>query len=754
MNHLRLLLLSIVAAAGAARAQQPTPPALPLPGAPGITMSPFDSASRARRDNYVRDTTADTLHAPKTLVKWADPDSVMQALMDKKGYTVTRYQGNRVELMAGQRDLQLDGRGAIERGQTILVADTIFYSDSLKMMKASAPPLDTIFLRDPSQGTADMLAHGYLDYDLATHCGLAGSLATNTRQAGNTWYVYGHQAAVVGDTTGQGHNTSFALDGSITSCDLTEPHYHFQATEIKVVSKTIMVARPAVLYVADVPVLWLPFIFQDMRQGRRSGILTPRFGIADIIRTTPTYVRQIENVGYYFDMNDYMDALLALSWRSGAGQPDNQPGWTRLDGQYRFRILDRFISSNIRASYTTYTNGANSFDGSFQLAQQFNQNSTINANLNYSSSTSLYRYQAVTVAQALAAITSQLAYQDRLGPFALSVGGSRSQYAGQDEVDTNFPNFSLSSQPITVVPGVLWSPAVTVSNTMNDHLRGFGYNYNLAATDSVDSLLANASQRLTSFDVNTPFRFGNFSLPLDFKVTDVEKDLEQNYLIYDFNTGKLLGQRTYARTFRTDANFETGVALPAFFGSSWNITPFVAFVNADPSAGYWVRTRTDRRRLGRAIEDRADRHWRAAHVLRVLPRVRSVRAHPPLDPTAAGVHVLARHERERRIPQGAEPDPVRLSWRAHARGGHAAAAQHHRGEAQAERRRHHDEHHRRRQDQAPEFRHLGADIRLRDRPQDRTRHHHAGAELERAERSAAGFPGLRRVFAVLRRSDQ
>ncbi len=590
MNHLRLLLLSIVAAAGAVRAQQPTPPSLPLPGAPGITMSPFDSATRARRDNYTRDTTADTLHAPKTLVKWEDPDSVMQALMDKKGYVVTRYQGNRVELMAGQRDLQLDGRGAIERGQTILVADTIFYSDSLKMMKASAPPLDTIFLRDPSQGTADMLAHGYLDYDLATHRGLAGSLATNTRQAGNTWYVYGHQAAVVGDTTGQGHNTSFALDGSITSCDLTEPHYHFQATEIKVVSKTIMVARPAVLYVSDVPVLWLPFIFQDMRQGRRSGILTPRFGIADIIRTTPTYVRQIENVGYYFDVNDYMDALLALSWRSGAGQPDNQPGWTRLDGQYRFRILDRFISSNIRASYTTYTNGANSFDGTFQLAQQFNQNSTINANLNYSSSTSLYRYQAVTVAQALAAITSQLAYQDRLGPFALSVGGSRSQYAGQDEVDTNFPNFSLSSQPITVAPGVVWSPAVTVSNTMNDHLRGFGYNYNIAATDSVDSLLANASQRLTSFDVNTPFRFGNFSLPLDFKVTDVEKDLEQNYLIYDFNTGKLLGQRTYARTFRTDANFETGVALPAFFGSSWNITPFVAFVNADPSAGYWVRT--------------------------------------------------------------------------------------------------------------------------------------------------------------------
>jgi hypothetical protein len=589
VNRPRLLVLLMAAAAGALGAQQPP---MPLPGAPGITINPFDSAQRAQRARYAGDTTLpDSLRKPpKDLVKWAEPDSVMQSLMDRKGYTVTRYQGNEVVLQATRRDLQLDGHGAIERGQTVLVADTIFYSDSLKMMRATAPPLDTIVLRDPSQGYADMLAHGFLDYDLATHRGLAGSLSTSTHQAGNTWYVYGHQAAVVGDTTGQGHNTSFALDGSITSCDLVEPHYHFQATEIKVVSKTIMVARPAVLYVSDVPVLWLPFIFQDMRQGRRSGILTPRFGIADIIRTTPTYRRQIENVGYYFAINDYMDALVALDWRSGADAPVNDPGWTKIDAAYRFRVLDRFISSDIRTTYTWYTNQATRLDASFRLAQQFNQNSTINANLNYSSSTTLYRYDALTVAQALAAITSQLAYQDRFGPFALSIGGSRRQYAGQDEVDTDFPNFSVSSQPITIRPGVVWSPSMTVSNTMNQHLRGSLYNYGLSLADSVDSLLSNANQRFTSFDVNTPFRFGGFSLPLDFKVTDAEKDLEQNYLIYDFNTGKVIGQRTYARTFRTDANFETGFALPAFFGGSWNVTPFVAFVNADPAAGYWVRT--------------------------------------------------------------------------------------------------------------------------------------------------------------------
>lgn len=585
----RRLVALLLAFPGAAAAQQP----IPTTGAPQIPTiaAPFDSTTPGQRGRLppVRADT-DSLRPPRELVKWADPDSVMQSLMDRPGYTATRYQGNTVFLDAPRRDLTVDGHGAVERGKTLLVADTIFYSDSLHLLRATAPSADTITLRDPSQGTADLLARNFLEYDLKTHRGLVSSLSTSSRQSGETWYVYGHQAAIVGDTTGAGHNTSYAEEGSITSCDLAVPHYHFQSSEMKVVSGTIMVARPAVLYISDVPIMWLPFIFQDMRRGRRSGMLTPRFGIADIVRTTPTYRRQIENVGYYFAINDYMDALVALDWRSGANASTSDPGWTRLDGQWRFRWLDRFVSSDIRSTYTWYTNGSTRFDASLRLAQQFSQNSTINANLNYSSSTTLYRYDAMTVAQALAAITSQLAFQDRLGPFAMSLGGTRSQYAGQSEVDYSFPNFSLTAQPITVRPGVVWTPAFSVSNTVNQNLNSALYAYTLTAAGLLDSARAQADQRLTSFSLQTPFRFGNFALPLNVRVTDVEKDVEQNYLVYDFNTGKVIGQRTYAKTFRTDANWETGVALPALSQGKWNLTPFVTIVNADGSAGYWVRT--------------------------------------------------------------------------------------------------------------------------------------------------------------------
>ena len=76
---------------------------------------------------------------------------------------------------------------------------------------------------------------------------------------------------------------------------------------MKWVSKSMLVARPVTLYVRDVPILWLPFMFQDLRPGRHSGMLIPQFGINDIVRPTDDYNRQVTNIGYYWAPNDYFD---------------------------------------------------------------------------------------------------------------------------------------------------------------------------------------------------------------------------------------------------------------------------------------------------------------------------------------------------------------------------------------------------------------------------------------------------------------
>jgi hypothetical protein len=535
---------------------------------------------------------ADSLHAPRILVEWPDPDSVMAALLARTGYTTTRYQSKNAQLNSQDHKLTLSGKAAVERVQTVLVADTIVYNDSLRILRATAPLADTIFLRDPTQGTADLLAQGRLEYDLRRHFGLVNQLNTSSAQNGQTWYIYGHAAAVKGDTTGKGHSISYAEDASITSCDLPEPHYHFQSSEVKMISKSLLVARPAVLYVGDIPVLWLPFIFQDMRSGRRSGIIPPRFGITDIVRTSPDYVRSIENLGYYFNINDYMDALVSFDWRSGTSSQVGDFGYMKYNGEYRYRWLNRFVSGGIRASYWTYSNGDRTIGFNWAHSQQFSQSSSLNMNLNYTSNTTVYQQDALTVAQALAAISSQLSLTQKLGPFNVTTGGSRSQYAGRKLVNQDFPNFSVTAQPINISSWLAWTPSLSVDNNQAFNLDNnsiFRYSTN-PLTGTLDSTAVTANTRATTAQFQTPLRIGRFVLNNSFRYNDQLNDLPTTVTQFDFNTGLQTGERTYASFRKTQLDWDTQFSLPGILQGTWNVAPFVSLSNADGSYGYFVRT--------------------------------------------------------------------------------------------------------------------------------------------------------------------
>jgi len=274
---------------------------------------------RAKGDTTRRDSTAADSGKVKELIKWNEPDSVMKELMARAGYTPTRYQSDRAVFNAQTRTLILQGakgtKTAVNREQTVLVGDSIVYNDSTKIIVARG---DTVILRDPQQQAADVIASGQMAYNVELHRGVVTNIATQIAETGQEWFVQGKTAAFVSDTT-RGRETAFYVrNGTITSCDDSIPDYHFRANEIKMISKNIMVARPAVLYIGEVPVMWLPFIFQDMRSGRRSGVLTPRFGINELFRSSPSYRRHLENLGYYFAISDYMDAQFALDWRSGS----------------------------------------------------------------------------------------------------------------------------------------------------------------------------------------------------------------------------------------------------------------------------------------------------------------------------------------------------------------------------------------------------------------------------------------------------
>ena len=100
-------------------------------------------------------------------------------------------------------------------------------------------------------------------------------------------------------------NELYVDQGDFTTCsDYESPHYFFYGKNIKVIPNDKIISRPVVLDIGDAPVAVLPFFMLPIQQKRSSGILTPAWG------GNPTGGGFVDNIGYYFAPNDYVDLLV------------------------------------------------------------------------------------------------------------------------------------------------------------------------------------------------------------------------------------------------------------------------------------------------------------------------------------------------------------------------------------------------------------------------------------------------------------
>ncbi len=548
---------------------------------------------RTRPDTSRHDSTAADSTKQKELIKWNEPDSVMRVLMTRPGYSATRYQGDVAVFNAQTHTLELKGkRAGVSRDQTVLVGDSIIYNDSTKIMVARG---DTVTLRDPQQQAADVVARGRMAYNVELHRGVVTNISTAIEETGQHWLVHGVTAAFVSDTT-RGRETAFYVrNGTITSCDDSIPDYHFRSNEIKMVTKNIMVARPAILYIGDVPIMWLPFIFQDIRSGRRSGVITPRFGVSELLRNSPTYRRHVENLGYYFAISDYMDAQVALDWRSGARSTVGDPGWVRINGEMQYRWLDRFITGRVALFRHAQNDGSTNTGLSWGHSQDFSQSTHLRTDINYVTNTFIQRTTAFIPAQVLANISSRASYDTKIGPASLSLGGTRTQHPGRTEVEQSFPNFSITVPTLSPVSWFDWSPGFSVSTDQiinSDAGAEFPYRYFTNQTGLPDSVRRVLNSRNTSSSFDTPIRIGGFTWSNRFTLADQENDAPALVKVRDVNDSSKVTPTIFAKTFSTQIDWQTGINLPAFLQSSLKVSPSVSFGNVDGHT-YWRRTQLD-----------------------------------------------------------------------------------------------------------------------------------------------------------------
>jgi Tat protein translocase TatC len=567
-------------------AQVPDKPLPPKPAAGQRADTTLADSLRPRPGQALDTADARRLGLPTAPRRTFPPDdSVMAQLIKRRGFLATRFRADSAIVFAEERRIFLRGEASTRREVTTLEADSIVYQEADCLIRATGDP--ALFDRETV-----LTGFGGIRYNTCIRRGIVTDALTSFKQGSTDWFLRGNLAQ---DSSAA---RLYASEGEITSCDLPVPHYHFSAREVKWISKTVMVARPAVLYIRDVPVLWLPFVFQDARTGRRSGILIPRFGLNDIVRQNPGYNRQVTNIGYYWAPNDYFDLTAKLDWYSNR--------YVEYGGAAQYRWLNRFLSGAIGYRRTVEDGGRRSTNIRWEHRQNFDLSTSLNLSLNYTSSGFVQRRNAIDPLISTQQIVSAANFSKRLGWGMVSIGGNRRQNLSDNSVSMQLPSLSISPKPIDIGRDVTWSPGLSFTTTFENNFPVTPVPVLIQPGGILDTLGGTRDRRTTAANFDTPIRFGGFNWRNSFSYNDRQDDgrtvIGGTIKVPDPSTPDptdsiTVGQVTVG-DFSSDLNWDTGINLPTLFRGTWKVQPSVGIANATSGAfmirnrntqGRWVR---------------------------------------------------------------------------------------------------------------------------------------------------------------------
>ena len=200
-------------------------------------------------------------------------------------------------------------------------------------------------------------------------------------------------------------NELFIRNAQYTTCNLAEPHFHIQASRLKVIPKNKIVSGPLNLRFRDIPTfLWLPFGMFPQPKKKASGILVPSYGEE---RQRGFFLR---DGGYYFAISDYVDLRLSgdIYSKGGYALRSNTSYRKRYKYSGNFSLTyNRFLSDDlenplqtndfwVQWSHRPETRGTGSFSASVnggtrtfnQNNNQVTQNPTRNINSQFTSNVS------------------------------------------------------------------------------------------------------------------------------------------------------------------------------------------------------------------------------------------------------------------------------------------------------------------------------------------------------------------------------
>lgn len=213
--------------------------------------------------------------------------------------------GDGEEVILHENFVQIHGDALIKYDNVILRADHVWADFNDNLMRASG----NVYLKVGEEET-------YSD-DLVFNLETKKGIARNGYTFSDPWYFGGSEIFKIED------NKSYIKGGSLTTCSLKHPHYHFSVSEVIIRMNQEMIAKNIILRIGGIPLFYFPAIRRDLRKGK----------IAKIIVRVGTDSYQGPNIGIVLPLarQPRYDAALIYDRSARRGQ-----GYG-FEGKYRFR---------------------------------------------------------------------------------------------------------------------------------------------------------------------------------------------------------------------------------------------------------------------------------------------------------------------------------------------------------------------------------------------------------------------------------
>ncbi len=289
------------------------------------------------------------------------------------------------------------------------------------------------------------------------------------------WGLRTEQSGVIikGEVTKkENDSTIYVSNIKFTTSDKEDPDYYISTKKAKIVPNKKLVIGLSNLVIQDVPTpLFLPFAYIPLTKGNVSGFIMPTWG------DTAQQGYFLQNGGYYFAINDYVDlAVLGDIYTNGSWGLRTESSYSiryKFNGNFNFRYEN--LKNSIRGfddfSKTTNYNirWSHSQDG------KASPNSRFSASVNLGSST--YYRESLNEFNTNSFLNNTLSssvsfYKKFVGtPFNLSVSATHSQNTNTESITMSLPSLQVNMDRIY--------PFASKSGAKTNALQKIGVTYSL-----------------------------------------------------------------------------------------------------------------------------------------------------------------------------------------------------------------------------------------------------------------------------------